>query len=65
MRIKIIQATSLNDLEADINTWLEENPKIEILNGNVHHQGDWRSCYAILWYKEKIDSEEEGWERTE
>ena len=69
MRIKIIQADSLNDLEADINAWLEENPTIEVIDKTVHSSGNWRSCYAVLWHRQKYvmesRKEEEGWERTE
>lgn len=60
MRIKIIQANSLNNLEAEINAWLGENPKAVVLNGNIQFEGDWRSCYAVLWHKEKTDPEGEG-----
>jgi len=60
MRIKIIQANSLGNLETEINAWLEENAGITFMGGTIRYGGDWRSCFAVFWYEEETGSGEKA-----
>ena len=51
MRLKIFQEMSLTKLEESINAWLEDNPNARVLEGIIQYQGNWRTCYAVMWYR--------------
>lgn len=48
-KIKLFKSYSLFDLENQINYWLEENPNIRILGGEISEYNSF-SWFAAIWW---------------